>query len=161
MLRVEVDISELDITRLHKNMPCRITPDAYKDRNYTGHIMWLDPGANYSKATVQVKVRIDNPDEFLRVEGSAKVGQKWTYKGKKHSYINARCETGHFVVHGAFSFKGGPEDSPERLRLFSGRIAQGLNAAAAREFRAAVESATEQGTMLWAEPYHAALGIKP
>jgi hypothetical protein len=46
------------------------------------------------------------------IEGSAKVGQKWTYKGKKHSYINARCETGHFVVHGAFSFKGGPEDSP-------------------------------------------------
>jgi hypothetical protein len=48
------------------------------------------------------------------IEGSAKVGQKWTYKGKKHSYINARCETGHFVVHGAFSFKGGPEDSPEQ-----------------------------------------------
>src|SRR3954466_9245108 len=46
------------------------------------------------------------------IEGSAKVGKKWTYKGKKHSYINARCETGHFVGHGAFSFKGGPEDSP-------------------------------------------------
>jgi len=45
------------------------------------------------------------------IEGSAKVGKKWTYKGKKHSYINARCETGHFVVHGAFSFKGGPEES--------------------------------------------------
>ena len=45
------------------------------------------------------------------IEGSAKVGKKWTYKGKKHSYINARCETGHFVVHGAFSFKGGPEET--------------------------------------------------
>jgi hypothetical protein len=45
------------------------------------------------------------------LEGSAKVGKKWTYKGKKHSYINARCETGHFVVHGAFSFKGGPEET--------------------------------------------------
>jgi ubiquinone/menaquinone biosynthesis C-methylase UbiE len=54
-----------------------------------------------------------------------------------------------------------PDDSPERLRLFSGRIAQGLDAAAAREFRAAVQRASEQGTMLWAEPYHAALGIKP
>jgi hypothetical protein len=53
-----------------------------------------------------------------------------------------------------------PEDSPERLRLFSGRIAQGLDAAAAREFRDAVQHATEQGTMLWAEPYHAALAIK-
>lgn len=46
------------------------------------------------------------------ISGEAKVGQKWTYKGKKHSYINARCETGHFVVHGEFSFKGGPEETP-------------------------------------------------
>ena len=73
MLRVEVDISELDITRLVKDMPCRIVPDAYKDRRYNGYVMWIDPGANYSKATVQVKVRIEQPDEFLRVEGSAQV----------------------------------------------------------------------------------------
>jgi hypothetical protein len=46
------------------------------------------------------------------ISGSATVGRKWTYKGKKHSYINARCETGHFQVRGEFSFKGGPEDSP-------------------------------------------------
>ncbi len=72
-LRVEVDISELDITRIRKDMPAVIVPDAYKDRKYNGHVLWLDPGANYSKATVQVKVRIDVPDEFLRVEGSAQV----------------------------------------------------------------------------------------
>ncbi|MCK6484458.1 MAG: efflux RND transporter periplasmic adaptor subunit [Phycisphaerae bacterium] len=72
-LRVEVDISEMDISRLRKGMPCRITPDAYKDRTYDGHVMWIDPAANYSKATVQVKVRIERPDEFVRVEGSAKV----------------------------------------------------------------------------------------
>jgi RND family efflux transporter MFP subunit len=73
MLRVEVDVSELDIARVKKDMPCTIKPDAYKDRRYKGHVMWLDPGANYSKATVQVKVRIDNPDDSLRVEGSAQV----------------------------------------------------------------------------------------
>jgi hypothetical protein len=39
------------------------------------------------------------------VSGKATVGRKWTYKGKKHSYINARCETGHFLVRGEFSFK--------------------------------------------------------
>jgi len=39
------------------------------------------------------------------VSGSAKVGRKWTFKGKKHSYINARCETGHFQVKGQFTFK--------------------------------------------------------
>ncbi len=72
-LRVEVDISELDILRIRKDMPCTIIPDAYKDRQYRGFVMWLDPGANYSKATVQVKVRIENPDDYLRVEGSAQV----------------------------------------------------------------------------------------
>jgi HlyD family secretion protein len=72
-LRVEVDVSELDIARIRTAMPCTITPDAYKDRRYTGSVLWLDPGANYSKATVQVKVRIENPDDYLRVEGSAQV----------------------------------------------------------------------------------------
>jgi SAM-dependent methyltransferase len=54
-----------------------------------------------------------------------------------------------------------PEQSPERLRQFAGRIAQGLGADEAREFRAAVQQAVEQGSMLWAEPYHGALAIKP
>lgn len=72
-LRVEVDVSEMDIVRITKDMPCIINPDAYKQREYRGFVMWLDPGANYSKATVQVKVRIENPDDFLRVEGSAQV----------------------------------------------------------------------------------------
>jgi len=39
------------------------------------------------------------------ISGSAKVGRKWTYKGKQHSYISARCETGRFQVKGDFLFK--------------------------------------------------------
>lgn len=72
-LRVEVDVSELDINRLRREMPCQVVPDAYKDRKYPGRVMWIDPGANYAKATVQVKVRIENPDDLLRVEGTAQV----------------------------------------------------------------------------------------
>ncbi len=72
-LRVEVDVSELDITRIRKDMTCTVIPDAYKDRRYKGYVMWLDPAANYSKATVQVKVRIEQPDQFLRISGSAQV----------------------------------------------------------------------------------------
>jgi SAM-dependent methyltransferase len=53
------------------------------------------------------------------------------------------------------------EHSPERLRLFAGRIAQALPADDARAFRAAIRQAVEDGTMLWAEPYHCALAIKP
>jgi hypothetical protein len=39
------------------------------------------------------------------ISGSTKVGRKWTFKGKKHSYISARCETGHFQVHLEAIFK--------------------------------------------------------
>ena len=39
------------------------------------------------------------------IAGSAKVGRKWIFKGKEHSFINARCETGHFQVRGEFIFK--------------------------------------------------------
>lgn len=72
-LRVEVDVSELDIGRLRADMPCTVIPDANKERRYRGHVLWIDPGANYAKATVQVKVRIDDPDEHLRIEGAAQV----------------------------------------------------------------------------------------
>ncbi|MCA1647469.1 MAG: class I SAM-dependent methyltransferase [Chloroflexi bacterium] len=51
--------------------------------------------------------------------------------------------------------------SPERLRLFVGRISQGLPADTAREFRAAAQRAVDSGTMIWAEPYHCAVAIKP
>ncbi len=72
-LRVEVDVNELDIARLRRGMPCVVIPDAHKDRRYRGHVLWIDPGANYAKATVQVKVRIEDPDDDLRVEGAAQV----------------------------------------------------------------------------------------
>jgi hypothetical protein len=39
------------------------------------------------------------------LSGKAHVGKIWQYKGKQHSYINARCETGHFQVRGEFNFK--------------------------------------------------------
>jgi SAM-dependent methyltransferase len=51
--------------------------------------------------------------------------------------------------------------SPDRLRLFVGRIAGGLAPEAARQFRESVERATSTGTMVWAEPYHCAVGTVP
>ena len=33
------------------------------------------------------------------------VGRRWTFKGHKHSYVNARCETGHLQARVEVSFK--------------------------------------------------------
>jgi hypothetical protein len=39
--------------------------------------------------------------------GNITIDRKWTFKGKKHSYVNARCETGRLQARGEFSFKDG------------------------------------------------------
>jgi hypothetical protein len=41
------------------------------------------------------------------VSGSLKIGRKWTYKGQKHSYVNARCADLHLQARGAFAFADG------------------------------------------------------
>jgi len=72
-LRVEVDVFEEDISRIRANMQCAIVPDAYRQRRYAGRVLWVDPRGDYSKGAVGVKVRIENPDEFTRIGGGARV----------------------------------------------------------------------------------------
>jgi hypothetical protein len=43
----------------------------------------------------------------IPLAGHLKLGRKWTFKGKKLSYINARCETGRLQARGVFGFKDG------------------------------------------------------
>jgi hypothetical protein len=38
------------------------------------------------------------------ISGHLTINRKWTFKGKKHSYVNARCETGHLLARGEFTF---------------------------------------------------------
>ncbi len=41
------------------------------------------------------------------ISGSIRVERKWTYKGVKHSYVNARCADGRLQAIGTFGFKDG------------------------------------------------------
>jgi hypothetical protein len=41
------------------------------------------------------------------ISGHLKIGRKWTYKGKRYSYVNARCEDGRLQAKGEFEFKDG------------------------------------------------------
>jgi HlyD family secretion protein len=72
-LEVEVDINQNDFARLRANQPAIVTTDAYPDRKYPGFICEMSPEANRQKATVQVKVRIERPDRFLRPDMNAAV----------------------------------------------------------------------------------------
>jgi hypothetical protein len=41
------------------------------------------------------------------ISGHLTVGKHWTYKGRKHSYVNARCETGHLQAKVGVTFQEG------------------------------------------------------
>jgi hypothetical protein len=43
----------------------------------------------------------------IPLSGSIRIGRKWTYKGVKHSYINARCPDGRLQAIGRFGFNDG------------------------------------------------------
>jgi HlyD family secretion protein len=72
-LQVELDINQNDFAKLSSTQPGIITTDAYPDRKYKGVIQEISPEANRQKATVQVKVKVQNPDDFLRPEMNATV----------------------------------------------------------------------------------------
>src|SRR5712692_964670 len=72
-LQVELDISQDDFSKLGPKQKGSVTTDAFPDRKYSGVIAEISPEANRQKATVQVKVQIQNPDDYLRPEMNATV----------------------------------------------------------------------------------------
>ncbi len=72
-LQVELDINQNDFARLGSKQRGTLRTDAYRDRSYQGFIEEISPEANRQKATVQVKVKVLNPDEFLRPDMNASV----------------------------------------------------------------------------------------
>ena len=72
-LQVELDIAQNDFAKLHSRQKAVVSVDAFPDRKYTGIIYEMSPEANRQKATVQVKVKILNPDRYLRPEMNSSV----------------------------------------------------------------------------------------
>ena len=72
-LQVELDINQNDFAKLDPRQRGIVTTDAYPDREYEGIIEEISPEANRQKATVQVKVQILQPDDYLRPEMNASV----------------------------------------------------------------------------------------
>jgi len=72
-LQIELDISQVDFARLKMDQRAEIIPEAYPNLRYTGFIAEIAPEANRAKSTVQIKVKVDNPDQQLRPEMNARV----------------------------------------------------------------------------------------
>ncbi|MGI8499291.1 MAG: efflux RND transporter periplasmic adaptor subunit [Gemmatimonadaceae bacterium] len=72
-LEVEVDVNEAYIGRIASGRPARITLDAYPDTTFRGTVRQVVPTADRQRATVQVKVSIDDHDPRILPEMGAKV----------------------------------------------------------------------------------------
>jgi HlyD family secretion protein len=72
-LQVELDISQNDFPKLGPKQKGTVTTDAYPDRKYPGVIEQVSPEADRAKATVQVKVQVLHPDDYLRPDMNATV----------------------------------------------------------------------------------------
>ncbi|MGH9395673.1 MAG: efflux RND transporter periplasmic adaptor subunit [Terriglobia bacterium] len=72
-LLVELDINETDFPKISPRQLCNVTADAYPNRVYKGYVYEISPQADRQKATIQVKVKIGQPDNYLRPEMNAHV----------------------------------------------------------------------------------------
>jgi HlyD family secretion protein len=72
-LQVELDINQADFPKLGPKQKGIVTTDAYPDKKYAGFVEQVSPEADRAKATVQVKVRVATPDDFLRPDMNATV----------------------------------------------------------------------------------------
>ena len=72
-LEVEVDVNEAYIARIRGGQPARLTLDAYPDTAFRAHVRQVVPTADRQRATVQVKVAIDDRDPRILPEMGARV----------------------------------------------------------------------------------------
>jgi HlyD family secretion protein len=72
-IQVELDINQNDFNRIGPTQPCSAVTDAFPDRVYRCRVEEIAPEANRQKATVQVKVKFLEPDEYIRPEMNARV----------------------------------------------------------------------------------------
>jgi HlyD family secretion protein len=89
-LQIELDISQSDFARLKMSQRAEIIPDAFPNLRYTGFLAEIAPEANRAKSTVQVKVKVENPNEQLRPEMNARVNFLSDKPAKSDTQSSAR-----------------------------------------------------------------------
>lgn len=72
-MRAEVDVNEADLNRVQLGGRAIVAPDAYPDAKYDATVVKLYPQVNRQKGTLKVEVQINQPDEKLLPDMSARV----------------------------------------------------------------------------------------
>jgi len=72
-LQVQLDINQNDFPKISATQQCQVTADAYPDRVHQGVVAEIAPEANRQKATIEVRVKVLHPEDYLRPEMNAHV----------------------------------------------------------------------------------------
>jgi HlyD family secretion protein len=125
-LEVELDINQNDFAKLGPKQRGIVTTDAYPDRKYQGAIDEISPEANRQKATVQVKVKVANPDDYLRPEMNASVAFVSETKTASAGAATATIVVPSSAVRNNAVFVLADGKAVQRLVKTSGVTAQGI-----------------------------------
>lgn len=71
--RAEVDVNEIDLAKVHLGQEAEVVPDAFPARRYRSKVVKLHPQVNRQKGTLTVEVLIEERDDHLLPEMSARV----------------------------------------------------------------------------------------
>jgi RND family efflux transporter MFP subunit len=72
-LRGQVDVTEGELAKVRLKQRAEVVPDAYPDRTYAAHVIKLYPQIDRQKGTLRVEVQIEQPDEYLWPDMSARI----------------------------------------------------------------------------------------
>ena len=72
-LRGQVDVTESELAKVRLGQRAEVVPDAYPDRRYAAHVVKLYPQVDRQKGTLRVEVQIEQPDDFLWPDMSARI----------------------------------------------------------------------------------------
>ena len=78
-LEVDVDVNESYISQVVPNMPCEAVLDAYPDWKIPAHVIAIVPAADRGKATIKVRVALEQKDARLVPD----IGVRVSFLGRK------------------------------------------------------------------------------
>jgi HlyD family secretion protein len=106
-LQVELDIAQADFARLGPTQKAVVTTDAYPDKTYDGLMAQISPEANRQKATVQVKVQVQNPDKYSDIQLRPEMNATVRFLANEASKATAAKPAGVFVPAAAIHDRDG------------------------------------------------------
>ncbi|HEV7730618.1 MAG TPA: efflux RND transporter periplasmic adaptor subunit [Candidatus Binatia bacterium] len=72
-LRGQVDVTEAELAKIHIGQRAEVVPDAHPDKRYAAHVVKLYPQVDKQKGTLRVEVQIEQPDDDLWPDMSARI----------------------------------------------------------------------------------------